>query len=343
MLEVFAYGIGVMYSPGPVNMIGFNEGLNGKFKSSIRFFAGVGAAMLILCVLLGYVGQVLVSESYLPFISIIGCSYILYLAFKILTAPKSSNTKSVNKVQLRFQDGFIVQVFNPKAMLALVPITTVQLPAAGVTGAAILPVALAIGILAMWAPGSYSYFGDIARHNAHIERYLWLINKITGWLLVIAAIAMFYGNVYLPVLQHTDMRDALLLTHLTAFVVGAGSAFSLWFLGMMSKKFPVHTRQTFLLRLFPLRYASYIGLIVQIASGFALAGPALGAFTQIPLFTLKLVAVLLIFVFGSLGVLEMRRVNSERLSGCFVRLRRYGNINIILGIVAAVCAVYTFH
>ena len=143
------------------------------------------------------------SPEFLPIIGLVGCAYILYLAIGILRSHINTGDEVRDKVlKLKFRDGFIVQVFNPKAMLALVPITTVQLPAAGVTGIGIFFTACAIGILAMWAPGSYSYIGEISRHKMNIKKYLNVINKFTGVLLIFAAVAMFYGSVYLPIMRN---------------------------------------------------------------------------------------------------------------------------------------------
>ncbi len=52
MLQMILYGIGIMYTPGPINLIGLNLGLNKKFKQSIGYFFGVGFAMLILFLIL---------------------------------------------------------------------------------------------------------------------------------------------------------------------------------------------------------------------------------------------------------------------------------------------------
>ncbi|WP_340162900.1 hypothetical protein [Billgrantia tianxiuensis] len=55
-MEIVAYALGVMYTPGPVNLLGLNAGLNGQAKTSLGFFAGVGLAMLTLFLLFGWAG-----------------------------------------------------------------------------------------------------------------------------------------------------------------------------------------------------------------------------------------------------------------------------------------------
>lgn len=184
-----------MYSPGPVNLIGFNEGIKGNFRQSIRFFAGVGAAMLILCILLGYTGELLVPVAALPYIAMLGCAYILYLAFKIFRSMVNLELDQGSSADLTFRDGFFIQMLNPKAMLALVPITTIQFPAAEITGVKILVFSTIIGVLAMWAPGSYSYIGEFAGKRLYAKKYMKILNISMSLLLALAAILMFYENV----------------------------------------------------------------------------------------------------------------------------------------------------
>lgn len=52
-----------------------------------------------------------------------------------------------------------MQLLNPKAPLAILPIATVQFPAAGVEGTAILFWSLVLGTMAGGAPGSYLLAG----------------------------------------------------------------------------------------------------------------------------------------------------------------------------------------
>ncbi|GAA0179123.1 hypothetical protein SH2C18_20520 [Clostridium sediminicola] len=63
MLEMFLYAIGIMYTPGPMNLLGLNLGINKKLKetlatlpiATINFPANdiVGIKILIMSVILG--------------------------------------------------------------------------------------------------------------------------------------------------------------------------------------------------------------------------------------------------------------------------------------------------
>ena len=49
-MDIFLYAFSVMYSPGPVNLMGLNAGLTGKLRRSTGFYIGVGSAMLLMFV-----------------------------------------------------------------------------------------------------------------------------------------------------------------------------------------------------------------------------------------------------------------------------------------------------
>ena len=62
MIEIFAYAIGVMYTPGPVNLLSLNTGLNGHAKASTGYYFGVGSAMLLLFLSFGWLGSALIGR-----------------------------------------------------------------------------------------------------------------------------------------------------------------------------------------------------------------------------------------------------------------------------------------
>lgn len=196
MIEILLYAIGVMYTPGPMNLLGLNQGINKKFKESIGFFLGIGTAMLILFLLFGYTGQRFIKKEYLLYISVIGCCYILYLGIKILKA----NVKVESKVQARalsFKDGLIMHLFNPKATLATLPIATINFPASDITGINIFFVSLILAAMGGFAPTSYAligkYFGQLIKKNRVIKIY----NTIMALLLIYVAFKIFWDHVYL--------------------------------------------------------------------------------------------------------------------------------------------------
>lgn len=202
MIEIFAYAIGVMYTPGPVNLLGLNAGVNGQWRQSLGFCAGVGAAMLILFLAFGWAGASLVSGEGLVVVSVLGCGYILYLAVKVLRANIDPGASGQNARRvLRFRDGLAMQLLNPKGVVATLPIATIQFPGAGIDGVALLFWSAVLSVLAIGAPGSYALAGALLGGGIRNPVFFRWFNRIMALLLVYVALSIGYDYVVLPITQ----------------------------------------------------------------------------------------------------------------------------------------------
>lgn len=198
MLEIVAYALGVMYTPGPVNLLGLNAGLNGQARTSVGFFLGVGLAMLVLFVVFGWAGAAWVRGDMLAVVGALGCGYILYLAVKI--ARSSIDLGDVRQAPrvLRLRDGLIMQLCNPKGMIATLPIATIQFPAAGIHGVSLLLWSLGLAVLAVGAPGSYALMGAVVGRRIENPRILTGFSLAMSVLLVGVSVSIGYEHVWLP-------------------------------------------------------------------------------------------------------------------------------------------------
>ncbi|ENX57912.1 MULTISPECIES: LysE family translocator [Acinetobacter] len=189
-MEIFLYSLSVMYSPGPVNFMGLNAGLTGQFSRTLGFFAGVGCSMLMLFVVFGYAGAALIPHAYLHFIALIGALYTFYIAYKMMTAHTELKTDQTLYKSLSFWNGFWIQSLNPKAILVILPVTTIMYPAAHITGSLILIVSLLISLGAAGAPLLYSFAGSVI--GKKLSNPIWLnhLNKILGIFLIISGLFM---------------------------------------------------------------------------------------------------------------------------------------------------------
>ncbi len=203
MLEILAYAIGVMYTPGPINLLGLHSGINGKTREHIGFFSGVGCAMLILFMFLGFLGLKFINPSLLPYISLIGCSYIVYIAWKVFRANININENKANVSVLSFSNGLIMQLLNPKALVATMPISTIQFPAAGISGGAIVIWSIGLALLAFGAPGSYSLVGMSMGKRIENPIYFRTFNFLMSALLIFVALSIGYEHVYIKLFQHS--------------------------------------------------------------------------------------------------------------------------------------------
>lgn len=195
MLEMFLYGIGIMYTPGPINILGANQGFNKKFKNSIRFFVGVGVAMFVLFIIYGYTGEKLVKKEYLIYISLIGGCYIIYLAYKVYTEKIIIHPASHDNT-FTFKDGFFMQLLNPKASLAALPIATIQFPANNIIGIKIALMSFLFMVLVIGAPSTYCMLGQFFSTLIKNKNILIIFNKIMAIILIYVAFTILKDHVY---------------------------------------------------------------------------------------------------------------------------------------------------
>ncbi|NVZ68001.1 LysE family translocator [Pseudomonas costantinii] len=197
-MDIFLYAFSVMYSPGPVNFMGLNAGLTGKFRGSTGFFIGVGCAMLVLFVLFGYTGEAIISQAALPYISLVGGMYTLYLAYQVFTArtvvPQEGEEPSRAQAKtLTFWNGLVIQLLNPKGIMAVLPITSVMLPAAHITGASIAGVSALLAFGAFGAPWVYALLGAVLGRRITGQSAFTLFNRCMGVALAVCAYFMFHA------------------------------------------------------------------------------------------------------------------------------------------------------
>jgi cysteine/O-acetylserine efflux protein len=208
-MEIFLYAFSVMYSPGPVNVMGLNAGLTGQFRKTVSFFIGVGCAMFVLFILFGYTGEAIISKEVLPYVAAVGGLYTAYLAYKVYTSKVKLSDATAEQPDLQakplsFWNGFLVQALNPKGMMVVLPITTVMFPAAHITGANIAAVSALIAVGGAGAPSVYSFLGAVLGRRITKDSYFELFNRLMGIALAVCAAFMFYdfyvhmqtGNVY---------------------------------------------------------------------------------------------------------------------------------------------------
>ena len=198
MLGIVAYALGAMYSPGPVNLLGLNIGINGQARQSVGFCLGVGTAMLAYLLVLGWAGAAWIDDEALIVVSALGCGYIVYLASKIARSSVDISEPDNAPRLVSYRDGLVMQLLNPKAILATLPIATLQFPAADIHGLSLVFWAFGLAMLAAGAPGSYivigSAVGSRIKRPAIVKGFNWLMAA----LLVAVALSIGVEHVWVP-------------------------------------------------------------------------------------------------------------------------------------------------
>ncbi|AET68041.1 putative threonine efflux protein [Desulfosporosinus orientis DSM 765] len=195
MLQMIIYSITIMYTPGPVTITAANIGLNRKFKDGLPFYAGVSLAIFVLYILIGFFGSLLLPSHDLWPISLIGGIYMLYLAYKIFLSNVDLNKAFFTKIG--FRDGFLMQIFNPKAIIAVMPVVTIYFPQLNITGIKILYMAIFFTLLVFGAPALYAIIGQFFSDIIQNQKVILFFNKIMSLILTYIALSILYHDLYL--------------------------------------------------------------------------------------------------------------------------------------------------
>ncbi|PIF04782.1 MAG: lysine transporter LysE [Arcobacter sp.] len=120
ILSMISLSFVMAISPGPVNMIIISSSINNGFKRTFAFVSGatIGFTLLLLFIALGFITVLIEYPLFLKILSILGTLFIIYMGYKIATAPTSLEIKEDDKIILKFYQGFLLQWLNPKAWIA---------------------------------------------------------------------------------------------------------------------------------------------------------------------------------------------------------------------------------
>ncbi len=110
----------LMGSPGPATMSLAAIGSAFGVRPGLRYLLGIIAGTFCVLVLIatGITGLILAQPGLVWLISAFAAAYILYLAYKIATAPVLSGA-AVNAQAPSFAGGFALAIANPKAFAAI--------------------------------------------------------------------------------------------------------------------------------------------------------------------------------------------------------------------------------
>ncbi len=109
-----------MGSPGPATISVAATAAGFGLGKSLSYFAGIvaGTIAVVIAVVSGVTSLLFASPSTAIVLQTVGGLYIIWLAYKIATAPISTN-QTDNKGSPAFTGGFLLAVANPKAYAAI--------------------------------------------------------------------------------------------------------------------------------------------------------------------------------------------------------------------------------
>ena len=137
----------VMGSPGPATISVTAIGAAFGLRNSLRYASGIilGTVAVLLVVATGITAILTSMPGVAPVLAVASAAYILYLAYKIATAPPLAARDS-GAVLPTFLGGFLLAVANPKAYVAIAAVLAGSATAAGADALGV-PARLAVLIL----------------------------------------------------------------------------------------------------------------------------------------------------------------------------------------------------
>jgi cysteine/O-acetylserine efflux protein len=189
--NVFAfvsYVLVTTFTPGPNNIMALSNASRFGLRRSMRFTVGVCAGFFVI-VGLSIVFTIALYEAIptiKPVMTVIGATYILWLAYKTVT---SSPHDEKSAGQSTFLSGMLLQFVNPKAILYGVTAASTFIVPYYHSAPVLIGFAAALAIVSFFSTSCWALFGSVFQRfmaaNHHVVSY------IMGALLVYCAVSLF--------------------------------------------------------------------------------------------------------------------------------------------------------
>lgn len=120
LLILYLAAFPLMGSPGPATLSLAAVGSTYGFRKGLKYYVGIvlGTFAVLLLVATGVTGIILAEPRLAVVVSLLAAAYILYLAYKIATAPVGA-AASTGALVPAFSGGFLLAIANPKAFAAI--------------------------------------------------------------------------------------------------------------------------------------------------------------------------------------------------------------------------------
>lgn len=121
-----SYAVIVSFTPGPNNIMSLYNASQKGFKRNMEFTLGVSSGFFIIMLLCSFFNYWLnaLLPTIQPLMSLVGASYMLYLAYKIFKSKPPSEHDGDERQIINYKTGAMMQFVNPKAILYGITITS---------------------------------------------------------------------------------------------------------------------------------------------------------------------------------------------------------------------------
>lgn len=189
-ISLIFYVLVATFTPGPGNVASATMGMMYGYKRTLRFLSGIVSGYLIIMLLCAFLSGKLIGTLPViePVLRIVGAGYILWIAIGILRASYGSLAEE--NAPMRFQQGFLLQVLNPKAIIFGITLYTTFLSGYTSNLIALSSSAVTLAIVTFCSVSTWAFAGDRIQEHLQNVRIRKLVNTILFILLVYCAITL---------------------------------------------------------------------------------------------------------------------------------------------------------
>lgn len=121
LLPLWLAALPLMGSPGPATLSTAAMGTAFGMRASLPYLTGIclGTVTVLLAIATGVSGLLFVVPGAVPVVTVAAAAYILYLAWKIATAPVGSGILETGARPAGLVGGYLLAIANPKAFAAI--------------------------------------------------------------------------------------------------------------------------------------------------------------------------------------------------------------------------------
>ena len=178
------------FTPGPNNIIAMGIGFNWGFKKVIPHIVGVTVGFPIMLLLIGFVLKPILEQFSTLFIVLkfLSAAYIIYLAYKIATAPVNIDAQEQKK-PITFVESMAFQWINPKAWAGALATVTLYIPQDRFT-LGLIVAAISSAITIIFAIALWGYMGKKIKLLLSNSKHIRLFNYTMAATLCISVFMM---------------------------------------------------------------------------------------------------------------------------------------------------------
>ncbi len=191
-LPLLLFIIVATFTPGPNNIIALGIGFNWGFKKVIPHIFGVTIGFPVMLLLIGFLLKPILEKYSLIFtiLKFISAIYILYLAYKIATAPIEIDEQNYKK-PITFLESLAFQWMNPKAWAGALATITLYIPKDNYNLALILA-AITSAINIIFAIALWGYMGKKIKILLSKKSHIKLFNYIMAITLCLSVFMILF-------------------------------------------------------------------------------------------------------------------------------------------------------